>query len=121
MRSATFKALVLALAVTGAGSALAARAAAVHPSAAVRQSMMHAVHEKLCYRQNAWLSGRDTHYGEVVTQVACGGTWFEHWWLYRKTLSANSAWKVLAERRGTIDKPAGCTKLKRVPADIRCK
>jgi phage shock protein E len=103
------------------GRKLATARSAGHPSAAVRQSMLRAVHERLCFKQNAWLSGSDSHYGLVITQVACGGTYFDHWWLRRKRLSAAAPWTVLDERRGTIDRRAGCTRAKRVPADIRCK
>jgi hypothetical protein len=103
------------------GSALAAADSARHPSAAVRRSMRGAVHERLCYQRNAWLSGKDRHYGVIITQVACGGSNYEHWWLHRKHLSAAAPWTVVDERRGTIDRRAGCARVKRVPADIRCK
>jgi len=83
--------------------------------------MLRAVHERLCFKQNAWLSGNNRHYGLIITQVTCGGTYFDHWWLRRKSLSAKAAWTVVDERRGTNDKLAGCTHVKRVPADIRCK
>jgi hypothetical protein len=112
--------LALLLAASGLGASLAIRGAR-HPSAALTRSMLQAVHERLCFKQNAWLSGSDRHYGLIVTQVACGGTYFEHWWLHRKTLSASAPWQVVDERRGTIDRRAGCTRVKRVPADLRCK
>jgi hypothetical protein len=83
--------------------------------------MLRAVREQLCFKQNAWLSGSNRHYGLVITQVSCGGTYFDHFWLQRKSLSASAAWTVVAERRGTNDRLAGCTHVKRVPADIRCK
>jgi len=110
----------LLLVASGLGASAATRGAR-HPSAAVTRSMLRAVHERLCFKQNAWLSGSDRHYGLIVTQVSCGGSYFEHWWLRRKSLSAKAAWTVMNERRGTIDKRAGCTSVKRVPADIRCK
>ena len=117
--------LVLALCALGAlvavvSSALAADCAR-HPSAAVTRSMKSAVHERLCFQRNAWVSGKDRHYGLIITQVACGGSHYEHWWLHRKRLSASARWTILDERRGTIDRRAGCTRAKRVPADIRCK
>jgi hypothetical protein len=112
---------LLVLFVLGLGSALATVDSARHPSQAVAKSMLRTVHERLCFKQNAWLSGKNRHYGLIVTQVACGGTNFEHWWLHRKTLTASAPWKVVDEHRGTIDKRAGCTRVKRVPADIRCK
>jgi hypothetical protein len=111
----------LVLFLVGLGSALATAECARHPSQVVAQSMLRTVHERLCFRQNAWLSGKDRHYGLIVTQVACGGTYFEHWWLQRKTLSASAPWLVVDERRGTIDRRAGCTRVQRVPADLRCK
>jgi hypothetical protein len=103
------------------GSALAAVRCARHPSQIVTQRMLRSVHGRLCFSQNAWLSGKDRHYGLVVTQVACGGTYFDHWWLQRTSLESNATWTVVDERRGTNDRLAGCTKVKRVPADIRCK
>ena len=122
-RSATVLAcatFALLLAASGLGAAAAPRGAK-HPTAAVTRSMLRIVHEQLCFKQNAWLSGRDRHYGLIITQVSCGGTYFDHWWLHRKSLSVNAPWTVLSERRGTIDKRAGCTSVKRIPADIRCK
>jgi hypothetical protein len=112
---------LLVLFVLGLGSALATVDSTRHPSQAVVKSMLRTVHERLCFKQNAWLSGKDRHYGLIVTQVACGGTYFEHWWLHRKALTASAPWQVVDERRGTIDRRAGCTRLKRVPADIRCE
>lgn len=114
-------ALALALAAAAVGSALAVAESARHPSQAVTRSMLRSVHERLCFSQNAWISGTNRHYGLLVTQVACGGSYFDHWWLQRKSLSSDAAWAVVDERRGTNDKRAGCTKVKRVPADIRCK
>ncbi len=110
-----------ALLVLGLGPALATTEGARHPSQVVAQSMLRAVHEQLCFKQNAWLSGKDPHYGLVITQVACGGTYFDHFWLQRKSLSAKAAWTVVDERRGKNDRLAGCTHIKRVPDDIRCK
>lgn len=114
-------ALVLVFATAAVGSALAVAESARHPSQAVTRSMLRSVHERLCFSQNAWISGTNRHFGLVVTQVSCGGTYFDHFWLQRKSLSAAAAWTVLDERRGTNDKRAGCTKVKRVPADIRCR
>ena len=74
----------------------------------------------LCYAQNAWLSGLDRRYGVVVTQGACGGSVYLHLWLKRGAITSGAPWRVLGERSGTIDKPAGCIALKSVPADIRC-
>jgi hypothetical protein len=83
--------------------------------------MVRSVHQQLCYPQNAWLSSSNRHYGLIITQVACGGSNYDHWWLYRKSLAATAPWTVLDERTGRIDRRAGCTSVKRVPADIRCK
>jgi hypothetical protein len=110
-----------ALLVLGLGPALAVTERARHPSQVVAQSMLRTVHEQLCFKQNAWLSGNDSRYGLITTQVACGGTHFDHFWLQRKSLSAKAAWTVVDERRGKNDRLAGCTHVKRVPADIRCK
>ena len=113
--------LVLVLALAAVGSALALAGSARHPSQAVTRSMLRSIHERLCFSQNAWISGANRHYGLLVTQVACGGTYFDHFWLQRKSLSSQAAWTVVDERRGTNDRRAGCTKVKRVPADILCK
>jgi hypothetical protein len=126
MRTRLATTLVLAtcafgLVVAVVGSALAAANCARHPSATVTRSMLGTVHERLCFERNAWLSGKDRHYDLIITQVACGGSHFDHWWLHRKRLSATAPWTVVDERRGTIDRRAGCTRVKRVPADIRCK
>jgi hypothetical protein len=125
MRKRLTTSLVLATCAFGLvaaiGSALAATRYAGHPSVTATRTMLSTVHERLCYEQNAWLSGKDRHFGVIITQVACGGSHFEHWWLHRKSLSATAPWTIVDERRGTIDRRAGCTRAKRVPPDIRCK
>ncbi|HEY5159583.1 MAG TPA: hypothetical protein VII83_00800 [Gaiellaceae bacterium] len=125
MRTRLATSLVLATCALGVvaavGSALAATRCAGHPSATATRTMLSTVHERLCYEQNAWLSGKNPHFGLIITQLACGGSHFEHWWLHRTSLSATAPWTVVDERRGTIDRRAGCSRVKRVPADIRCK
>lgn len=111
----------LALAAGVVESVLAASTHARHPSVAVRRSMVRAVQQRLCFRQNAWLSGSDRHYGLIITQVACGGSYYNHWWLFRRSLSAAATWTVVDERVGKIDRRASCSTAKHIPADIRCK
>jgi hypothetical protein len=52
--------------------------------------MVRAVEGRLCYRQNAWVSRRDPHYGVIITQVACGGSHYDNGWLRRGRLAANA-------------------------------
>jgi hypothetical protein len=102
-------ALLVAALASSVSAGLAAPSGAGHPSTAVARSMVRAVEGRLCYRQNAWVSRRDPHYGVIITQVACGGSHYDHWWLRRGRLAANARWTVVDEKQGTIDDPAGCT------------
>jgi N-acetylmuramoyl-L-alanine amidase len=94
---------------------------AAKPTAAEVRAMLRAIPRgrRLCYSQNVWISTTDRHYGEIVVQVSCGGSIYEHYWLRRALLSPSAAWKIVDEINGTIDHPAGCTS-KPVPSDIRC-
>lgn len=76
--------------------------------------------QRVCYPQTAWISGLDRRFGVLVTQASCGGSVYVHEWLERSAPKAAASWRVVTQRSGTIDRPAGCTRSASVPADIRC-
>jgi hypothetical protein len=110
----------LALSVPAALSAPVGRTKA-HPTAAELRAILKVLPgQKLCFLQNAWISGRDRRYAVIVTQSTCGATLYNHSWLQRRAPSSSGPWAIVSRRSGTIDHPAGCAPSKAVPADIRC-
>ncbi len=91
------------------------------PSRAELRSLLRLLPgQKLCFPQNARISGTDRRYAVVVTQAACGATLYNHTWLKRRSPSRPGPWSIVGRRSGTIDRPARCVKAHEVPADIRC-